>query len=182
MKNKSHFFESAGVAFLFMIVLAVAAPAQTVTLGQASAAKGETADVEITIDAPDLAAAVLLRLEFDPEVLEAPQVLAGPLMEAGHTLDTYSPEPGRFNIFIGDLTDNSPFTAQSGVVAIIRFTVKADAQAEYSDVTLTSGGTPTQPVSGLLSESGFYYYDHTVTGGRVLVGQVTGAEGWEEYK
>jgi len=175
---------SALAAMILIATLALAAgpaPAQTITIGQATARVGQTtATLPITIDLPAAAAGLLLRLQYNPAVLDAPTVEAGDIVAPGHTVDLFSPEPGRVNVFIGGLSAVLPFTAQSGVAARLRFPIQPYLGASFSDVTLTASGAPALPASGLVSASGANIA-HTVTAGRVTVKRAADADTWTLY-
>ena len=175
---------SALAAMILIATLALAAgpaPAQTITIGQATARVGQTtATLPITIDLPAAAAGLLLRLQYNPAVLDAPTVEAGDIVAPGHTVDLFSPEPGRVNVFIGGLSAVLPFTAQSGVAARLRFPIQPYLGASFSDVTLTASGAPALPASGLVSASGANVA-HTVTAGRVTVKRAADADTWTLY-
>jgi len=175
---------SALAAMILIATLALAAgpaPAQTITIGQVTARVGQTtATLPITVDLPAAAAGLLLRLQYNPAVLDAPTVEAGDIVAPGHTVDLFSPEPGRVNLFIGGLSAALPFTAQSGVVARLRFPIEPYLGASFSDVTLTASGAPALPASGLVSASGANIA-HTVTAGRVTVKRAADADTWMLY-
>jgi len=175
---------SALAAMILIATLALAAgpaPAQTITIGQTTARVGQTtATLPITVDLPAAAAGLLLRLQYNPAVLDAPTVEAGDIVAPGHTVDLFSPEPGRVNVFIGGLSAVLPFTAQSGVAARLRFPIQPYLGASFSDVTLTASGAPALPASGLVSASGANIA-HTVTAGRVTVKRAADADTWTLY-
>lgn len=171
------------VVSIVILFLAICDPlfAQNVAIGQASASPGETVALPIMIDGTaNTCAGLLLRLNYDPEVLEAPTAFKGAILADAHVLDVYSPIPGRINLFIAGLLNSEPFTAQSGIVASLQFTIKADAANDYSDVTLTAIGTPGMPALSLVDTSGDYV-EQTFTPGRITIKSELHDAIWEIY-
>jgi hypothetical protein len=115
--------------------------------------------------------AFLLRLSYDPAVLDTPTATPGDILGPDHPLEFCSPQPGRINVIVTGIPGTSPFVAPSGVVCSLAFTVKPATAADGSTITLTTAGLPALPASCLQNDSGTSV-THTVTPGRVTVDRV----------
>lgn len=153
--------------------------AQTVTVGQALARAGDTVQVPISVQHTTATAGLLLRLDYDPAVLEAPSAEPGESIGASQTVDAHSPEPGRVNLFIASLTNIDSFASAEGTVAYLTFYVKTNPAADYSDLTLASVSSGLSP-STMLDSSG-NNIAHTVKEGRVFLPEAAGTTNWMLY-
>lgn len=166
----------------FLSVCSLASAAQTVAIGTDSGKPGESVSLPVDLTATMNCTALLLRLDFDSARLENPSVTAGDLITSGHSIDCFSPAPGRVNIAIY-ATDGAPaFTALSGLLFHLNFTVKAGASPGETVITLTNNGVPALPAKNLIKATGGTA-GITVTPGTVAVEAETGAdESWRQYQ
>jgi len=169
-------------AFVFCILSSIASAAQTVAIGTDGGRPGESVVLPVNLTATMNCTALLLRLEFDGTRLENPSVTAGAMISTGHTIDCFSPEPGRVNIAIY-ATDGAPaFTALSGLLFNLNFTIKAGATPGDARIKLTTTGTASRPAANLIKATGGTA-GIVVPPGIVTVEAETGAgKSWRQYQ
>ncbi|MBX3728222.1 MAG: hypothetical protein KF858_03480 [Candidatus Sumerlaeia bacterium] len=156
------------LAVLLFPLLVTTVGGQSLAIGAATSRPGDTVSVEVTLDVPLDCAGVLLRLEFDPSILEHPVVERGDILTSGHLIDFFSPAEGRLNVFVAGLSRLESLTARTGVVVRLGFRIRQGTTASFSDISPTQSGLPELPSSNLLDSSGSSIV-HTVSPGRIIV-------------
>jgi hypothetical protein len=137
-------------------------------------------EVEVELLAPTTMTAALLRVQYDPAMLENPSAMPGPLLSTSHVMDFHAPASGRFNVAVYPLTGLARFTAVRGVLFTLLFDVRRDAPPGISPVRITSVGTPALPGSNLTDSSGAVVA-HTMLNGSVTVGGTAARASWMLY-
>jgi len=165
---------------LALPALCAAASAATLAVGTASAGPGQAVSIPVTLTAGVDCTSALLRVEYDPAVLESPSAAPGPLVSQSHALDSFCPAAGRLNVCVYSFSGAPAFAAQTGVLCYLTFTVKAGAPAGPSNITITTQGAPALPASGLVDTTGAAVA-HTATPGSVEIKGTTGANFWRLY-
>ena len=127
-------------AILLICAAALAPPAQaqTIAIGATTGQPGQTVTIPVALSASTDLTAALLRLDYDPAILESPSVVAGGLLTETHDLDTYAPETGRLNVAIFGLAGAPPLTAQTGTLLDLTFTIKPTATNGQHQIALSS--------------------------------------------
>ena len=155
-----------GAMTLAMVAVASGAAAQTISIADTQGRRGGTVPVAVRLSAPTAMTAALLRVEYDPTVLENPAVMPGPMLWPNHAIDSHAPVAGRFNVAVYPTTRMPGFAALQGTLFTLLFDVKIDAPLGASPVKVTTAGTPGLPASDLTDTAGAVVA-HTTTDGSV---------------
>ncbi len=148
-----------------------------VAISEVAAQPEQYTFVPITIENGTNLTAVLIRLEYDPAVLEYPLGTLGELASSDHVVSVHEPTPGRLNIAVYPARGVEPFISGNGTVASLGFRVNPAAPPGLSPITITTVGTPNLPASSVVDTSG-NNVTHNITNGGVNVGAVACADDW----
>jgi hypothetical protein len=154
---------------------------QTIAVGTVSRDRGATVTVPVTLTASTSHTAVLVRLNYNSSILGSPSVARGPLLSPSHTLASFSPAPGRFNVAVYADSGMPSFTAKSGALFTLSFYVKPTAPYGVSPITFTTVGTPALPASDL-TDILCCVAAHTTQAGSVSVGAAGVTGPWLLYR
>lgn len=163
-----------------LVALCAQAPAQKITIAKTWAERGQIVAVDVTLSAPTTMTAALLRLEFDPAMLNNPSAMQGPLVSTSHIIDSHAHATGRVNVGVYPATGARGFTALRGTLFTLFFDVRTTAPARVSPVRVTTVGTPGLPGSNLTNLSGAVVA-HTLSNGSVGVGGTAARASWMLY-
>ena len=130
-----------------MVAFCAVASAQTLDIGSDLAEPGQSISLPVTLTVTADCTAALLRIEYDDTVLENPSVTAGTLVSGSHSIDSYAPEIGRFNISVYADSGAPDFMAQTGTLVNLTFDIKADAPPGNSPIAFTTSGAPDLPAT-----------------------------------
>ena len=136
---------------LFIVSFGSLSFAQTLTIGTDSGLAGDPVSIPVTLSAAEAHSAALVRIEYATDVLENPVASAGALLSATHVLDSYAPEAGYFNAIVYSPTGTPAFTAASGTLLSVAFSIKSTAPAGLSSIKFTASGTPALAASDLVN-------------------------------
>lgn len=109
----------AGIATLLLVAQTAHAASLTIGIEAAEAEAGGQIDVPITADVPDAVGAVQLELTFDPDVLNATEVIKGALIAGNSLLEFNTDVEGTVAIAIASLDD----IVGDGELVIVSFEV-----------------------------------------------------------
>lgn len=155
--------------------------AQTIDIGTDTGTPGNSVAVPVMLDAYTYMMAALVRIEYDPMVLENPSVTAGLLLTENHTYDYYTPEVGRLNVVAYPKSGVPVFAAKAGTLFFLNFDIKVGAPPGESSITFTNKGTPDLPSSDLTHAKGTVF-SHTTNPGSVMVGPTRTNDSWTLYR
>ena len=170
------------LVFFALAVVESAFAAPAVVIGTDGGRPGESVSLPVNLTATMNCTALLLRLQFDSTRLKNPSVTAGDLISSGHSMECFSPAPGRVNIAIYATPGAPAFTALSGLLFNLTFRVKAGATPGDAQVKLTNAGTVTRPNANLIKTTGGTA-GITVTAGKVTVeAEAEANKSWRQYQ
>ena len=155
--------------------------AQTIAVGSGSGMRGGAVSVPVSLAGSADYTAALVRVQYDPAILESASAVAGPLASAGHVIDYHSPAAGRLNVTVYADSGMPAFTAQSGTLLTLNFRIKRSATPGDSAITFATSGTPGLPSSDLTDTTGAVA-NPTATPGSVSVGGTAARESWMLYR
>jgi len=156
------------------------ASAQTVRIGTASGVQGQTVAVPVTLTATTSHTAALVRVQYDTAVLENVAVTSGALLSPLHTLDSYAPASGRFDMAVYAPSGMPSFKAKTGTLFNLTFRVKSNAPFGVSPITFTTIGTPSLPSADLVGITGAAVTP-SIVAGSVTVGPSAADGSWPLY-